>query len=423
MRHADEAEVVQALRGSRAVASPGCGVPGTLLDLIARNAGAMRGTTLLSGLLLGEYPFLDAVREGVLAYATWHVMPPVRSLVADGTVPFYPVRASQVPWLLGELDADAALVRVSPPDRHGFCSLGASVSYPRGAIRRSRLVIAEIDPAVPRTRGESDVHIDEIDLAIDSTVPMPEYRRAQPDEISRAIASHLVSLLPERPTIQIGIGGIPEAFVDLLVERRVPGLRFAGMATDGMADVFEAGLLDVSSTVPWPAIMSAELMGSRRLMDFADDNPAVGAYSTEQGITASTLWEIERFVTINSALEIDRTGQVAAENVAGRQISGVGGSVDFTESALHSRGGLRIVALPAADVRRHASKIVDHFAEGTPVSLARHSVDWVVTEYGAARLGPLSLRERAEALNAIAHPDHRAAPGSDAVPLMKGVSA
>lgn len=408
MRRATESEVVTALRGGRVVASPGCGTPATLLDLVAGRADELAGTALFSGLLLGEYPFVEAVQRGALSYGTWHVMPPVRTLVADGTVAFYPIRASQVPWLLGELQIDAALVRVSPPDRHGFCSLGPSVSYPRTAVRRSRLVVAEIDPAVPRTRGESEIHVDEIHLAVDSTVPMPEYRRARSDEVSRAIAENLIGLLPERPTIQIGIGSIPEAFVDLLVERQVPGLRFAGMATDGMADLFDAGLLELTDNVPWPAVMSAELMGSRRLMDFADDNAALGTYTTERGITASTLWSMDRFVTINSALEIDRTGQVAAENVAGRQISGIGGTVDFVEAALHSRGGMRVVALPAADARRNTSKLLERFAEDTPVSLPRHSIDWVVTEYGAVRLGPLSLRERAEALDSITHPDHRA---------------
>lgn len=404
MRSAGEDDVVSALRGSRAVIAPGCGTPGTILRLIAARADELPHTALCSGLLLGDYPFLDAVDAGLLTYSTWHVMPAVRDLVAAGTVPFHPVRASQVPWLLGEMGVDVALVRVSPPDRHGFCSLGPSVSYPRGAIRRSRLVIAEIDPSVPRTRGESEVHADEIDMAIESTVPMFEYRRAQPDDVSRAIAATLVDLLPQRPTVQIGIGSIPEAFVDLLVERRVEDLRFAGMAVDGMADVFDAGLLDVSTNVPWPAVMAAELMGSRRLMDFADDNAAVGVYSTELALTASTLGTIDRFVSINSALQVDQSGQVAADNIAGRQISGIGGGVDFAEAALHSRGGMRVVALPAADARRNVSKIVEGFDPSTPISVPRHSIDWVVTEFGAARVGPLSVRDRVAALSSISHP-------------------
>jgi 4-hydroxybutyrate CoA-transferase len=406
MRTAERHEVIAALRGARAVASPGCGTPGTLLDIIGVHSEKLQGLSLFSGLLLSDYPFVAAVDAGHISYGTWHVMPPVRRLVADGKVGFYPVRASQVPRLLDDLAIDTALVRVSPPDRHGFCSLGPSVSYPRGAIRRARTVIAEVDPSVPRTRGESDVHVDEIDLAIDSQIPMPEYRRAAGDEVSQAIARHLVELLPRRPTIQIGIGSIPEAFVDQLLAERIGELRFAGMATDGMADLFDAGLLDVELRHGYPAIMSAELMGSRRLMDFADDNPALGAYTTERGITASSLWEMDRFVTINSALEIDLTGQVAAEAMHGKQISGVGGSIDFTESALHSPGGLRIIALASSDMRRNTSKIVEELASGTPVTLPRHSVDWVVTEYGSVELGNRSLADRAVALRSISHPAH-----------------
>jgi 4-hydroxybutyrate CoA-transferase len=407
MRTVGPRDVIAALRGARAVSSPGCGTPSTLLEIIGAHAEDVHGLSLFSGMLLGDYPFVAGVENGHISYGTWHVMPPIRRLVAEGTVGFYPVRASQVPRLLGDLAVDTALVRVSPPDRHGFCSLGPSVSYPRGAIRRARTVIAEIDPSVPRTRGESEVHLDEIDLAIDSQVPMPEYRRATADEVSRSIARHLVELLPENPTIQIGIGGIPEAFADQLLADRAGGLRFAGMATDGMADLFEAGLLDLEPRHGYPAIMSAELMGSRKLMDFADDNAALGAYSTERGITASSLWSMDRFVTINSALEIDLTGQAAAEAMSGKQISGVGGSIDFTESALHSSGGLRVIALASADVRRNTSKIVAQLTAGTPVTLPRHSIDWVVTEHGAVQLGSQSLTGRAEALRSISHPTHQ----------------
>jgi 4-hydroxybutyrate CoA-transferase len=384
--------------------------------LIADHAEEVSGMSLFSGLLLGDYPFMDAVEHGHISYATWHVMPAVRRLVADGTVGFHPVRASQVPRLLIDLSIDTALIRVSPPDRHGFCSLGPSVSYPRGAVRRAQTVIAEIDPAVPRTRGESEIHVDEIDLAVESTAPMAEYRRAAPDEVSRAIAHHLVSILPDRPTIQVGIGSIPEAFVDRLLSDRVEGLRFAGMGTDGMADLFEAGLLDLEHRYGYPAIMSAELMGSSRLMEFADDNAALATYTTERGITASSLSEIDRFVTINSALQVDLTGQVSAEAMGAKQISGVGGSIDFTESALHSRGGVRVIALASDDVRRNATKIVESLAPGSPVTLPRHSVDWVVTEHGAVQLASLTLTERADALRRIS-------PTASALPISKEATA
>ena len=395
--------VLDRLSGATIVASPGCGEPSTLLAILGQHADRLAGIKLYSGLLLGDYPFLGAVENGTLSYGTWHVMPPVRKLVESGVVPFFPVRASRIPWLIGELGVDTALIRVSPPDRHGFCSLGASVSYPRSAIERASTVIAEIDPAVPRTRGESEIHQDEIDLAIASDRPMPEYRRASSSNVSEAIARHLIALIPDRPTIQIGIGAIPEAFVDLLRNEKIGGLRFAGMATDGIAELFDAGLLDLRRG-EYPAVMSAELMGTRTLMEFADDNPALGTYSTERGITASTLWETDRLVSINSALAVDYAGQVSAEALGPKQVSGVGGSIDFAESALHSAGGVRIIALPSSDLRRGVSKIVPDLGKGAQVTLPRHSVEWIVTEHGSVCLAALSLAEREDALRSIAPP-------------------
>lgn len=407
MRLASESEIVRAFAtGRRIVASPGCGTPTTLLELLGRRAGGAPASFLCSGLLLGSYPFLDAVSEGRLTYATWHVMPPIRDLVADGVVAFHPVRASQVPRLLRHLRVDTAFIRVSPPDRHGFCNLGPSVSYPVIATRETQLVIAEIDETVPRARGEGSVHVSQIDLAVPSRHPMPEYAPALPDERSRAIARHVLPLLPAAPTLQIGIGSIPEALVQELARERVPDLRFAGMAVDGMADLHDAGLLDCGRLAPYPPVAAVELMGTRRLMDFAHENPALAMYSTPVGGTAPQLGMIDRFVSINSALAVDCFGQVSADWAGGAQLSGVGGSVDFAEAAVNSRDGVRIVAMAATDVRRSTSKIVRSLA-GAPVTIPRHGVDYVVTERGVASLAFASAAERVDALAAIAHPDHR----------------
>jgi 4-hydroxybutyrate CoA-transferase len=408
MKVVSEQQIVDAIGpGRRVVCSPGCGTPSTLLDLVARNAEALAGTQLCSGLLLGEYPFLPAVEQGTLSYCTWHVMPAIRKLVADGTVPFYPVRASQVLSLIRHLGVDVSLIRVTPPDANGFCNLGPSVSYPLPALRESALVIAELDETLPRIRGEGSIHVSKIDFALESSLPMPEYPRAKPDDLSRTIAQHILPLIPEDPTLQIGIGSIPEALVEALRDEGVGNLRFAGMAIDAMADLHDAGLLDVDDFVPYPPIMAAELMGTRRLMEFAHETPLLGVYSTPLGITASSLARLDRFISINSAIEIDRMGQVNAEWVADRQLSGVGGSIDFTESALLSFGGVRIIALASTNVRDATSKIVYSLGVDVPVTVPRHSVDYVVTEYGVARLGFASTRERAELLASVAHPDHR----------------
>jgi len=393
--------------GRRIIASPGCGAPTTLLEAIGSDPDRIQGSHLFSGLLLGDYPFLDAVGEGTIGYGTWHVMPPVRRLVTDGTVDFYPVRGSQVPALLRHLDVDVALVRVAPPDRHGWCNLGPSTSYPLTAIAASKLVVAELDESVPRARGEAAIHVSRIDFAVESTSAMPEYRRAESDAMSKAIAKHIVGLLPDRPILQIGIGSISEAFVDELLDARVGGLRFAGMGVDGIADLHDAGLLDVDGLHPYPPVLAAELMGSRRLMDFAHENPSLGMFGTPIGINAQTLGGLDRFVSVNSALEVDIHGQVSSEVVGGKQISGVGGSVDFVDAAMHSAGGCRVIAMAATNVRDSSSKLVRSLAEGVPVTIPRHAVDCVVTEHGVARLAHASARERLEQLAAVAAPAHR----------------
>jgi 4-hydroxybutyrate CoA-transferase len=282
--------------GRRLVASPGCGAPTTLLRAIGEHPEAIEGSHLYSGMLLGDYPFADAVRAGTIRYGTWHVMAPVRDLVRDGTVAYFPVRGSQVPRLIERLGIDVALVRVSPPDRHGYCSLGPSVSYVLGAIRHARLVVAELDDDVPRVHGEGNVHVSELDVCVAATEPAAEYRRAEPDDVSRAIAHNIIGLLPQEPVLQIGIGSIPEALIDELIAQRIGGVRFVGMAVDGIVDLHDAGLLAREPLWPHPPVLAAELMGTRRLMDFADGNPAVGVYSTAVGIDARALSRVDGLV-------------------------------------------------------------------------------------------------------------------------------
>jgi 4-hydroxybutyrate CoA-transferase len=391
--------------GARVVSSPGCGAPTTLLAALSHHAPA--GMSLCSGLLLGEYSFLDAVRDGHMTYTTWHVMPPVRQMVADGAVSFVPARATQVASFLTDRGIDTALIRVSPPDSRGYCSLGPSVSYSADAVTMSERVIAEIDETLPRTGGDSWVHESTISVAVEAATPRPEYRRATLDAVSIEIARNLIGLIPEAPTLQIGIGAIPEAFVEELISRRTGGLRFAGMATDGMAELGTRDLLDVAPSGVGPAIRVAELMGSGKLMGFADCNSALEAFTARNAIDPRALGPVPRLICINSAVEVDLHGQVNAEWAAGSQLSGAGGSVDFFEGARASEGGMRIIALPSVTNRDGTSRIVANLAAGTPVTVPRHSVDVVVTEWGIAHIANASTRERAERLAAIAHPDHR----------------
>jgi 4-hydroxybutyrate CoA-transferase len=385
--------------GAWVVAGPGCGAPTTLLAALGA-ASAGRGWTLGTGILLGDLPFLDAVRAGALRYDTWHVSAAVRDLVADGTVGYVPMRSSRLRAMLAARPLGAALVRVSPPDAAGNVSLGPAVSYGLDALELAAVRIAEVDPGLPRTCGRTEVPASLFDAFVEADTPAATYRSATPDETSRRIAERVLGLLPARPVLQIGIGSIPESLVTAL---RGTGLgkeaRFAGMGTDEMVDLVEPRRVGTD-----PAILSPELMGTERLMRFADGNPAVALYPSTLAHDPAWLGALDRFVSINAALEVDLLGNVNSEVLRGRQVSGVGGSLDFTEAATRSAGGLRIIALPAATSGGRHSKIVH--AVGA-VTLPRTCVDVIVTEFGVARLEGLTSAQRAEALIAIAHPDHR----------------
>ena len=403
----------QALRlvpaGGHLVAAPGCGAPTTLLEALPE-ACPGREWTLATGILLGELAFVASVDRGDLRYRTWHVPAVARGLVAAGTADYVPLRASRVAAHLASWKVDAALVRVSPPDREGNVSLGGSVGYSLDALRLARVRIAEVDPQVPRTHGDTTVPLSLFDALVDSDQPIPEYQSAEPSATSSAIARHILELIPRDPVLQIGIGGIPESVLAGLAGADLGRVRFEGMGGDAMVDLFERGVLDPRERVPHPALRSPELMGTARLMQFAHDNPAIGLYPSSSSHDTGRLGDLERLVSVNAAIEVDLRGQVNAETVRGRPVAGVGGALDFVEAAGRSRGGLRIVALASASPDGSASRIVRDVAT---VTVPSAYTDVIVTEYGVARLEGLSVRERAEAILAIVHPQHRDALSKD----------
>ncbi|MFV8170407.1 acetyl-CoA hydrolase/transferase family protein [Mycolicibacterium peregrinum] len=394
--------------GAHLVSSPGCGAPISLLHAVNKEA-AGHNWSLSSGLLLGDYPFLDAVRAGHLFYRTWHVMAPVAELVAEGIAEFVPARASRIAALLEARGVDVAMVRVTPPDRHGYHSLGPSAGYSLDALRLAGVRIGEVDPDLPWTFGNTTVHESVFDALVDTADETPQYSSAKPSEISDRIAQHIVDLLPKDLTLQIGIGSIPEAVVNRLGDAGLGEVRFTGMATDEMVELFESGVIPAAGDQP--SILSPELMGTRRLMRFADRNPALAVHPSSTAHNAAVLGRTPRLVSINTAIEVDINGQVNSEVLRGRQISGVGGSLDFVDAAGRSAGGLRVIALPSATPDGSHSRIVDAVAT---VTIPRSMVDAVVTEYGVARLDGRSVAERRQALIAIAHPQHREALASAA---------
>lgn len=397
-----EAALARIPPGAHLVGLPGMGAPTTLLGTLEA-ACTGRNWTLSTGIQL-DYPFLEAVDAGELAYRTWHVAGPIGDRVADGRVGYVPARASAVARVLAEWGVDVALVRVSPPDARGFCSLGPSTSYAKAAMDAAVMVIAEIDPAVPRTCGDSLVPVTDFDSLVESATAIPEYHSAPESELGRRIAENVLALVPRDPTMQIGFGAIPESLLRSIPAADLGRLRMIGMGTDAMVDLFDKGVLDRHDVFPKPGVLSAELMGTARLLEFAHENPAIAMASSAVVHDPWYLGRIERFVSINTALEIDLAGNVNCEVLRGRQISGPGGGPDFVDGAARSPGGLRIVALPSASTDGALSRIVRRVEA---VTIPGVTVDAVVTEYGVARLAGLTARQRIDALLAIAHPEHR----------------
>ena len=389
--------------GAHLVAAPGCGAPDTLLQAMPE-ACLGRGWTLATGILLGDVAFLPAVRNGDLCYRTWHVPPSARKLVAAGTIHYVPLRASRVAAHLAAWRVDAALVRVSPPDNAGNVSLGGSVGYGLDALRLASIRLAEVDPAVPRTHGDSTVHSSLFDAFVDSDQPMQEYISAEPDPTSLAIARHILNLIPRNPVLQIGIGAIPESVLAGVADADLGRVRFEGMGSEAMVDLFGRGILDPVDREPGPVLRSPELMGTARLMAFAHENPAIGLYPSSSSHDTGRLGDLGRLISINAAIEVDLRGQVNAEAIRRNPVAGIGGALDFVEAASRSHGGLRITALASASPDGSVSRIVP---EVSTVTVPSSYSDVVVTEFGVARLEGLSVRERAEALLAICHPQHR----------------
>ncbi len=395
----------------RAFIAPGCGMPSALCEALGEERDRFHGLELFCGLMFERFALLDAVPDHfrlVSLHPTAHVEP----LITAGRADFLPLRYSRIADALapgGPLPLDAALVQVSPPDARGYCSLGTAVGTTVTVARSAPLVIAEINPRSPRTHGEGMLHVSEIDIGVEVDHDLIELKPARVSEVERGIARHVAALIPDGSTIQIGIGGVPRAILEEMRGHRDLGVH-SGMLCDGMLPLIESGVITGAHKSLDPYKLAAgEALGTVELFRFIDDNPAVRMLPALLSHGLEYLQHQDRFVSINSALEVDLTGQVNAEWLAGRQVSGLGGSFDFAEAAMYSRGGVSIVALPATAAGGKASRIVPGFAAGTAVTTPRHCVNYIVTEFGVADLRAKTLRQRAEALAAIAHPDFRAA--------------
>ena len=404
------AGAVERLRpGMKVLVPPACGEPSALLAEICRQADRLRDLTVLGGIHLGDFGFARPERAA-LAAASWHMSRELEDARRRGRVEFVPVRYFDVISEFargGAWAPDCVIVHTAPPDARGYLSLGVAVGVALPAARTAPLVIAQVNPRMPRTRGNCWLHRSQIDVAVEVDAPLLEYPPPVVGDVERAIGRHVANLVPEGATVQVGVGAIPQAVMEALGDHR--DLALHSLLVDAAVTLMERGVV-TAARKPFHRgrLDIAEAMGTRRLFDFLHDNARVNMESSAFVHDPDVVARLDRFVSINSALEIDLTGQVNAETLGARQVAGIGGQFDFVIGASRAREGLSVIALPSTGGRDGGvSRIVPRLAAGAAVTTPRYLADWVVTEYGAVRLRGQSVRQRARALTAVAHPRYR----------------
>ncbi len=383
--------------------------PQHLLRGLAARADDLRDVEIVSISTIGDMPIADPALSRSFFINSLFVSANVRSAVNEGNGDFVPIFLSEIPKLFRQriLPLDVAIVHVSPPDTHGFCSLGVSVDVALAAVQNARYVIAQVNPRMPRTHGDGIIHYTHIDALVDVEEALPEVSfGADAGEREQTIGRYVAELVEDGATLQMGIGAIPDAVLQCLTHHKALGVH-TEMFSDGIIPLVERGVITNEHKEKYPGrIVTGFILGSRRLYDFVDDNPQVAVLPVDYVNDGMVIRRNPKVVAINSAIEIDLTGQVCADSIGTYQYSGIGGQMDFMRGAALSEGGKPIIALPAT-TNRGISRIVPFLKQGAGVVTTRGHIHYVVTEYGIANLYGKNLRQRAEALIAIAHPDHR----------------
>ncbi|MGH3073339.1 MAG: acetyl-CoA hydrolase/transferase family protein [Gaiellales bacterium] len=410
MRVVTPAQAVSGIRSEQAVyIQCAAATPSVLLDALVARAADLEDVSVVHLHVEGPGPHLAPEMAGHFRHRALFIGPNARQAVNEGRADYVPVFLSDVPRLFesGVLPLDAVLVNATPPDAHGFCSLGVSVEAMHAAIRASRTVIVQFNRAMPRTLGESFIHVDDIDLAVEVDVPPYEYSVGEIGDVERRIGEYVADLVPDGATLQLGIGAIPAATALALRDKHDLGIH-TEMFTDPVIDLVEAGVITgARKERNRGKIVTAFLMGSKRLYDFVDDNPMVEMRAVDFTNDSHIIRSFSRMVAINSAIEVDLSGQVVADSIGHRLYSGVGGQMDFIRGAALAPEGRAIIALPSTAASGTVSRITAALKEGSGVVTTRAHVRTVATEWGVAELFGKSLRERAAALISIAHPDFR----------------
>jgi acyl-CoA hydrolase/GNAT superfamily N-acetyltransferase len=396
--------------GQRIFVGTGTAEPLELVSALTKRAYELPDTEIVHLLTFGEAPYAHKELAQYFRVNSLFIAENVRDIIQEGLGDYTPIHLSDIPRLFdsGQLPLDVALIHVTPPDEHGMCSLGVSVDIVKSAAANASLVIAQVNPNMPRTLGDSSIHVYDMDVLVPTEAPIIEIHPPEVTETTRQIAENLSSLIEDGATVEVGIGRIPQALLSFLKDKKDIGIH-TEMITDGIVDLIQAGVVTgARKTVDRGKVVASFCLGTRKLYDFIDNNPRFSFHPTEYVNNPSVIVQQHKMVAINMALEVDLTGQVCADSIGSKFFSGVGGQVDFNRGAGKSSGGKAIIALPSTAKNHSISRIVTRLSPGAGVVTTRAGVHYVVTEYGVAYLHGKSIQERALALISIAHPDFRA---------------
>jgi len=401
--------------GQRVFLTGNCSTPQTVLAALVKHAPNLKDVEICQALSVGPADYVSPEMEGHMRVNTMFISANIRKAVQEGRADFTPVLLSEFPLLFKNkhLPVDVALVHLSPPDEHGFLSFGIENGLTKSAAESARIIIAEVNQQMPRTLGDSFIHLSRINYIVPVNYQLAEMSMGGEgaDPITEKIAGYIAELIADGATMQMGIGAIPDAVLKYLYNKKDLGVH-SELFSDGVIDLVDAGVMtNARKTLHTGKIVAGFIIGSRRLYNWVDDNPLIELHPTEYINDPYVIAQNDRMVAINSAIEVDLTGQVCADSIGPKLYSGVGGQLDFIYGASRSKGGVPIIALPSTTTTRDGtviSRIVTMLKRGAGVVTSRNHVRYIVTEYGVADLYGKSIRKRAEALIAVAHPDFRA---------------
>ncbi len=401
--------------GQRVYIHPGCAVPEVLLNAMCARASELENVEVIHLLTVGKSPYSVPEMEGHFRHNALFIGKNVRSAVNDGRADFTPIFLSEVPMLFfrGVLPIDVALIHVTPPDEHGYCSFGVGVECTKPATEVAKIIIAQVNPQMPRTLGDCFIHVDKFTCCVEVDVPLKELPQVakdlspEEDHVFQQIGKNIADLIEDGSTLQLGIGSIPDAVLKFLGNKKHLGIH-TEMFADGVMKLVENGVITNEKKTLHPGKMIASfVLAEKAMFDFIDNNPFIEFHPSHYVNDPYIIAKNDKMVAINSALEVDLTGQVCADSIGHYFYSGFGGQLDFIRGAARSKGGKPIIALQSTAKNGRLSRIVPHLSEGAGVTTTRGDVHYVVTEFGVADLYGKTVRQRSRALIEIAHPDYQ----------------